>query len=69
MVKTDEALEPVMAAINSLPVDTVQRGGFYGWIAWLFSTLCGGVFMFCFTLCFMEYLEGFEGKDVRIRAL
>ena len=68
-VKTDEALEPVVAAVDPLTVDTVQRRGFYGWFAWLFSTLFGCVFIFCFTLCFMESLEGFDGKDAMIRAL
>ena len=65
----DEALEPVVAAVDSLPVDTVQRGRFYGRFAWLLSTLCGRVFILCLTLCFMESLEGLEGKDARTRAL
>ena len=68
-VKTDKALELVVAAVDSFSMYTVQRGGFYRWFAWFLSTLCGRVFMFCFTLCFMESLVGFEGKDARIRAL
>ena len=68
-VKTDNAFDLVVAAVDSLPVDTVQQGDFYGWFAWLLSTFCGRVFMFIFTLCFMESLKRFKGKDARIRAL